>query len=430
LLTECARQYCEITTVVRVASLTFARHISVIAQLSGARFPKAPDLPFVVGRGVFLRLPTCWPENSNRRSAGPTPHRRYALPSPSQADGRALGPGVWLARPSSGGAIRGCGRGPYSVRTVERSRASQYRVGPQWTRRRQTAPIRPMSDLSVAEKELAAFGAAQIAALHPTVPPLLYHYTTADGMAGIVQSGRMWAHNLGNMNDFTEVRFGASVLRAHLDRGYALEPDPRACDLFRTIRRQLGTIELSTVFALSFSADGDERGMWRLYADRGTGFSFGIPAFKLAQPWGGYLIRCNYSGDDLDAFCVRALAKIREVFLADVSAGRTGTYDAYAALFFSHVVWFGPIFKHKVWSDEQEWRVVYIRPSQHHKQRSDGRPYIEIPVPEDGRLPIGAVCAGPNCDQQGTVRPLRELMNKSGYGAVLIYNSNHAASHP
>ncbi len=283
-----------------------------------------------------------------------------------------------------------------------------------------------MANLSAAHKGLTAFCTAQLAALHPKVEPLLYHYTTADGLAGIVRSGQIWAHNLGNMGDFTEVRYGASVLRAHIDRSYALEPDQRVCDLLIALRRSLGTFDLASVFALSFTASSDEPGMWRLYADRGTGYSFCIPAFKLRQPWGGYLVGCNYSSEDLDAFCVRALATMRTLFLADVAAGIQAGCDEYAALFFSHIAWFGPIFKHKVWADEQEWRVVYIRPPQHQKPRADGRMYVEIPSPEDGQLPIAAICAGPDCDYENSVRPLQALMRTSGYGAVAVYKSVHA----
>ena len=138
-----------------------------------------------------------------------------------------------------------------------------------------------MSDLSHADQALKVFATAQLAALHPQVAARIYHYTTAENMADIIRSGRMWAHNIGTMSDFIEVRFAASVLGAHLDRSYALEPHPRVGELFRTMRKQLAEIGLWTVFALSFSSNGDELGMWRLYADRGTGFSFGITAFKL-----------------------------------------------------------------------------------------------------------------------------------------------------
>ena len=111
----------------------------------------------------------------------------------------------------------------------------------------------------------------------------------------------------------------------------------------------------------------------------------------------------------------------------DLAAGRGGTYDEYAALFFRHVVWFGPVFKYAVWSDEQEWRVVYTRPPEHHKERPGGRTYIEIPAPEDGRLPIEAICTGPNCDQDKSLRPLQALLRETGYGAVQVFLSSHQA---
>lgn len=288
-----------------------------------------------------------------------------------------------------------------------------------------------MSDLNAAEKAFETFGAEWIQKVVTNLSPLLYHYTTVAGMRGIIQSGRMRAHNIGNMNDYTEVRFGAAVMRAHIDRGYAVEPNPIVCDLFCALRRQLDVIPLASVFVLSFSPTADEVGMWRLYADRGTGFSLCIPAYKLQQPWGGYLIECNYSNDDLDAFCAAALFKPRQVYLEGADAGIMPDPDAYASLFFRNVVWFGPIFKHQVWSDESEWRVVYVRPPEHHKRReSDGRTYIEVPAVEDGRLPIAAICAGLDCDYIDSVAPLQKLMHDCGYGDVPIHVSQHFQLRP
>ena len=136
------------------------------------------------------------------------------------------------------------------------------------------------------------------------VPGFLYHYTKAASLEAILTSGVMRAYNLGKMNDLVEARYAASVMRAHIERGFAVEEDPNASDLLGELRRQLVGVDLSDTFALSFSPDGDELGMWKLYSDRGRGFSFAVPILT-ALSWlshHGMLLRCNYDHHVLSDF--------------------------------------------------------------------------------------------------------------------------------
>jgi hypothetical protein len=255
-----------------------------------------------------------------------------------------------------------------------------------------------------AETRLNDFLAEQMRLLNgPQLPRNLYHYTPAAGMKAIIASGVLRAHNLGQMNDFAEARYAASVMRAHVDRGYAVEPNPHAIELLNAIRQQLSTVDLSNVFALSFTLDGDEPGMWRLYADLSRGFSFAVP-FHEAVRWAGLdhkgmMLKCSYDPDILTEFCARTLAKMREIYLDDVGAGLQPNPRSAAAVFLGNVSWFAPAFKPDVWHDEQEWRFVFSRPQIEHKALPGGRTCVELPLarPAAGKQsPIVAICAGPD----------------------------------
>ena len=146
------------------------------------------------------------------------------------------------------------------------------------------------------------------------IPQSVYHYTSSQSMRAIISSGMLRAHNLAQMNDFAEGRYAASFMRAHIDRGSAIQPDQDAMALLGAMRQQLTRVDLANVFALSFTSDGDEPGMWRLYADRGRGFSFAIPT-RNALSWGGdghkgMFASCIYESGRLTRFCADALAKI------------------------------------------------------------------------------------------------------------------------
>jgi hypothetical protein len=49
--------------------------------------------------------------------------------------------------------------------------------------------------------------------LHQDRPKILYHYTTAPGLLGILQAGRLWASNSRFMNDPTEITYATRLFR-------------------------------------------------------------------------------------------------------------------------------------------------------------------------------------------------------------------------
>lgn len=49
-------------------------------------------------------------------------------------------------------------------------------------------------------------------ALHDPVPRVLYHYTTAEGLLAMLQTGRLWATDSRYMNDPSELRYSIELL--------------------------------------------------------------------------------------------------------------------------------------------------------------------------------------------------------------------------
>jgi len=255
------------------------------------------------------------------------------------------------------------------------------------------------------------------------MPPNLYHYTSSAGMRSIVSSGFIRAYSLGKLSDFAEGRYAATIMRAHIDRAYAVESDGDAVGLFSAMRAHLAAVKFDDVFVLSLSVDGDEIGMWRLYADRGKGFSVGMPV-KDAFSWGvrhqsGTLLRCVYDYKVLTSLCEESLNHVRGLFLTDMAAGLKPDPAQCAYLFLDNVAWFGTAFKHEVYRDEREWRFVFRCPEKDHKISADERTFVELPIsgsnPEIA-CPFTAICAGPDCDYDDDILPLRRVLHQHGYG--------------
>jgi hypothetical protein len=112
------------------------------------------------------------------------------------------------------------------------------------------------------------------------LPSLLYHYTGARGLQGILTSGKLWATNVEYLNDETEMRFSRSILREVFTELVDETPE----GLGRMALRALGGMDdpwlSAQIFACCFCAQPDLLSMWRAYGSSG-GYSIGFAAESL-----------------------------------------------------------------------------------------------------------------------------------------------------
>src|SRR3569623_156181 len=105
--------------------------------------------------------------------------------------------------------------------------------------------------------------------LHYKVPDTLYHYTTFDGLHGILRSDALWATFSRALNDGTEGSYGrislrnSNILPARMDRPMGCEVGP------------------ASVFVTCFCEDPDLLSMWRSYSAQGGGFCLGFASEDL-----------------------------------------------------------------------------------------------------------------------------------------------------
>jgi hypothetical protein len=62
--------------------------------------------------------------------------------------------------------------------------------------------------------EVSAVIAKSRSGVQTEIPELLFHYTTASGMRGILDSARLWATNYRFLNDASEVAHGANLFES------------------------------------------------------------------------------------------------------------------------------------------------------------------------------------------------------------------------
>jgi hypothetical protein len=219
-------------------------------------------------------------------------------------------------------------------------------------------------------------------------PDVVYHYTHATGLLGIVQSGTLWATDAEFMNDAQELRFGRGEMHSALssaadklsppgtDRG---GPDDTRATIMRSAADHLdpGGLflrkEAHAAYLVCFCETGDLLSQWRAYGSSG-GFAVGFRTKDLEsmQP-----PVTNARRDELDAAPEQLRPAPDRVRLVKVSYGPdaiqpvidhvlqhiaprprghpgvTGFFRAKALVLPALAT-----IKHATFAEEKEWRVI------------------------------------------------------------------------
>ena len=105
-----------------------------------------------------------------------------------------------------------------------------------------------------------------------TKPPVLYHYTGAEGALGIISTGRIWATDAAYLNDPSETVYGRNLIKEQWAASKQHVAVPDALD--RLIGGFVGLLcrDMSDVYSTylsCFSARKDSLSQWRAYGRSG-----------------------------------------------------------------------------------------------------------------------------------------------------------------
>jgi Protein of unknown function (DUF2971) len=274
---------------------------------------------------------------------------------------------------------------------------------------------------------------------HAFIPNLLYHYTTADGLIGIINSRKMWASNISYLNDSSELSYASGLVRAvlfnkkdHTDSEVLREFIDRAEFTFNEFDW------LSDVYITCFCEDGDLLSQWRGYGAMGGGYAIGFEAklledctplreastLRLRRAMYDENVQVDFIKTTINETCdlllriVNAIIPYNVRAIRDVIARFCGfLWDALSEFLFC--------FKHPTFAEEKEWRLAYktsdytyVDLVKFRGSRGSIIPYIELDLSlthqtETTRLPINNIIHGPTLNPLLTEKSLRLLlMNK------------------
>jgi hypothetical protein len=266
----------------------------------------------------------------------------------------------------------------------------------------------------------------------------LFHYTTAAGLLGILESSTFWATDLRFLNDAQEAVYAHELLvdavrfadNPALQVGHSLHhiAEEFGADFDRY--KRLVAEELSSlnfpIYVTCFCESGDLLSQWRAYgSDHGYAIEVKRDALKTAvQQIAGSLL--EGVGLTQVQYGSKAAADLVSAAMQDMSRdtnlGHVGVHAHLMALRLAARL---AGVKHPGFQEEREWRLVAAFEygfEEHAKFRSTPMaivPYIEVHVPKDA---IAAIRVGPGRHVDIREAGVRRLLHKVDCEASVVHS--------
>ncbi|MCD4849659.1 DUF2971 domain-containing protein [Arthrobacter sp. AK01] len=258
-----------------------------------------------------------------------------------------------------------------------------------------------------------------------SAPEVLYHYTSAAGLLGILSSSSLWISNALFMNDAEELIHAsqavstamnarADELRARLARNEPEFPNRPLLAVFEDMIGQLEDLHdrgpsWGDVYLACFCEDGDLLSQWRGYAGSG-GYALGLDPLKLQL-------------SDPTAYMGSSLARVRyglpeaiddvTSLVESIDPGSGNHPGSLAAHEFLTVVRLLAQVKNPGFREEREWRLVNISDDSRDLHFREGYsaliPYKTHPFPSDAIL---SITIGPGGNRPLRERSVRQMVEK------------------
>lgn len=291
------------------------------------------------------------------------------------------------------------------------------------------------------EREFRPIDAAcrsTLAAFHSEPPEQLFHYTTSNGLLGMLGESSLWATNIRFLNDSSEIDYGRELFTETFN-----EIRDHSKPVFHSFLDELKKIMPFTgilpVFAFCLSSEGNLLSQWRAYSESGTGYSIGFDSRRLTSElecdFGNglrgmpELLKVSYSPDEQK----HRLRAVIDACLTPQVAEAANRPDA--TMYLSNLVsfyverWIVSV-KHPTFSEEQEWRLVFFgpvvgAPSEFRTIRGFLVPYVvaRSRLGSSTLLPVRSITYGPRLYPELNAAVVAQLLRKSGYKRAIVADS-------
>ncbi|HOW53873.1 MAG TPA: DUF2971 domain-containing protein [Syntrophorhabdaceae bacterium] len=175
----------------------------------------------------------------------------------------------------------------------------------------------------------------------------MYHYTSADGMSGIIDRHEIWMSNTAFMNDTTELKMLQNAKTIFNDNDFANEAVRHEWHEMLE-RQQFNANRQTDYYMASFSRKTDSLEQWRAYGN----FCIGFDAKKLAVKKRVFLYSCLYTENDIRRWLLKKEKMHKWKELEDDEEKRIGAYSLFDVASMKH--------KNEHFRNEREVRLITV----------------------------------------------------------------------
>jgi hypothetical protein len=284
-----------------------------------------------------------------------------------------------------------------------------------------------------------------------TMPDILYHYTDAAGLKGIVESGVLRATHVAFMNDVTEYLHASLLLDEHVQLESARTKDRLKLSVLAEMRKWIAKRPENArpYFVVCFSTKENSLNQWRAYGRGEGGFSIGFDGHALAAQVIkdgrlGFIAPVIYDRDEQERFVEAFLAWVLDEYprraCRYAGANQDGHRSAWTQRMIEMLASVAPMMKNPAFFEEDEWRLIHLTHSQASVRflpKPTGLvPFVELKlgVPQSGtpyqvellgrnlpdRLPIKVLWSGPGRATDTSLLAGRTLLEQFSYDGVRL----------
>ena len=261
-------------------------------------------------------------------------------------------------------------------------------------------------------------------------PKLLYHYTSIEGLKGIVDSKSLWASNIHFLNDAHEIGHAIGLLRGQVQSRI---PDAHgaAGKLLEQLNQYLhpANFKQDLMFVVSFTECDDDLSQWRGYCKTGTGVCAGFESEHLSHQANAqtFLIgRCIYELAQQQEIITFVLDSILKSAAANPTAESnkadpSQTFFDFFRQFQIPLLLTAALLKHRAFINEREWRLVSPifenyreAPIDYRAGKSMMIPYINFSIDNKGSCGLRHLHIGPGPNLELSQRSISMFLAKYG----------------
>lgn len=276
--------------------------------------------------------------------------------------------------------------------------------------------------------------------VHIQTPRKLFHYTTAMGLKGILDTKKIWATHFRFLNDASEVDYGMFVIGSCIDALRAQYQDKITQVFLDRVLKSVNPFNgMFDCYISCFCEKDDLLNQWRDYAGNG-GYAIGLTGeliglrrehreVRYRSEIDYEIFRVIYNAE-LQGRLIREPLELVLVALQKISEGDLLKAEELiprcCQFLRAQLAGYLISFKHPVFEMEQEWRLCHmVRPHEDsHVQFRDGQfgltPYVLLDPcpqygPDQGNFPLSSITHAPTKDADNVRFALDVLLRTKGY---------------